>query len=59
MLGDLLRPSNPTFIANGQDVLSNENSRFTVRFPDGETLVATPGQGEGVAFGRRRCPMTG
>ena len=41
--GDLLRPSNPTFIANGQDVLSNENSRFTVRFPDGETLVATPG----------------
>ena len=40
MLGDLIRPENPHYIANGQPVLDPENTRFTVNI-GGETIYCT------------------
>ena len=40
MLGDLIRPENPHYIANGQPVLDPENTRFTVKI-GGETIYCT------------------
>ncbi|MBR4517608.1 MAG: hypothetical protein IKO65_01260 [Victivallales bacterium] len=40
MLGDLIRPENPHFIANGQPVLAPENNRFTIKI-GGETNYCT------------------
>lgn len=37
MLGDLMRPKNPHFIANRQPVLAPENNHFTVKI-GGETI---------------------
>jgi hypothetical protein len=42
MLVDLKRPSNPSFIANGQHVLSEENNHFTVKI-GGETIPCAKG----------------
>ena len=42
MLGDLKRPQNPTYIANGQLVLSEEDNHFTVKI-GGETIPCAKG----------------
>ena len=42
MLGDLKRPQNPAYIANGQHVLSEENNHFTVKI-GGETIPCAKG----------------
>ena len=40
MLGDLLRPSMPSYIANGEPVIFEDDTKFIVHFQDGQTLVA-------------------
>ena len=43
MLGDLLRPSAPSYSEGGTNVLPGANTVFKVNFPDDQTLVAKPG----------------
>ena len=43
MLGDLYRPSSPTFASNGEDVLKDEDTKFVFNFPDGTTAAAKKG----------------
>ena len=38
MVGDLIRPSQPNFVANDAPALPLENVKYTVHFPDGTTL---------------------
>ena len=40
MIGDLVRPSTPTLIANKAFAIPPENAKFVFHFPDGETLAA-------------------
>ena len=43
MLGDLYRPSSPSFASNGEDVLKDEDTKFVFNFPDGTTVAAKKG----------------
>ncbi len=43
MLGDLYRPSSPSFASNGQDVLTDEDTKFVFNFPDGTSVAAKKG----------------
>ena len=43
MLGDLIRPSMPIFVANNARALEPENANFMFHFPDGSTVVAKRG----------------
>lgn len=43
MLGDLIRPSIPVYAQSGNPAIAEEDAKFTLHFPDGETLVAKTG----------------
>ena len=43
MIGDLNRPSSPSFIGNGEDALQDEETKFVFNFPDGTTVAAKKG----------------
>ena len=46
MIGDLNRPSTPSFISNGEDALRDEDTKFVFNFPDGTTVAAKKGAEE-------------
>ena len=43
MITDLNRPTSPTYIADETLAIADEDSKFVVNFPDGETLEAATG----------------
>ena len=46
MIGDLYRPSAPTFIETNELAIADEDSKFVFNFPQGEKLVAKNGAAE-------------
>ena len=50
LIGDLVRPSRPSLVADNKPAIESKDRRFVFHFPGGETLAAKPGleEDEGV-----------